>query len=75
MTWDLTKSGDLAAAIGAYEADDLEQEDTMALFQYLVDTGLAWTLQGHYGRIAEWLIEEGLVEGEEILRPLRPDED
>ena len=68
-------SKDLAAALAAYEEDRLGQEDTMVLFQHLVDTGLAWTLQGHYGRIAEWLIEEGLVEGEEILRPLRPDED
>jgi len=73
--WELMNSKDLAAALAAYEEDRLGQEDTMVLFQHLVDTGLAWTLQGHYGRIAEWLIEEGLVEGEEILRPLRPDED
>jgi len=68
-------SKDLAAALAAYEEDRLGQEDTMVLFQHLVDTGLAWTLQGHYGRIAEWLIEEGLVEGEKILRPGGSDED
>jgi len=73
--WELMNSKDLAAALAAYEEDRLGQEDTMVLFQHLVDTGLAWTLQGHYGRIAEWLIEEGLVEGEKILRPGGSDED
>ena len=31
-------------------------------WQLLIDTGLAWQLQGSYGRIAELLIESGICE-------------
>jgi hypothetical protein len=44
-----------------YELDELSEEATIALFQELVDSGLAWRLQGSYGRVAEALIEAGYV--------------
>lgn len=52
---------DLVSSIIEYENGGLDEEATVEFFQRLVDTGLAWTLQGHYGRTAAALIEAGLV--------------
>lgn len=50
---------DLASAISDYENGALGFEETVNLFQHLIDTGLAWSLQGSYGRTAVDLIREG----------------
>ena len=45
-----------------YETErEMEYDDVIALFQYLVDSGMVWSLQGSYGRTANSLIESGLV--------------
>jgi len=50
------------AKIMQYENDELNDEETIELFQELINTGLAWQLQGHYGRFAMELLEEGFCQ-------------
>jgi hypothetical protein len=47
-------------AIIAYEQGELDEDETIELFQGLIDSGLAWQLQGSYGRAANALLDAGL---------------
>jgi hypothetical protein len=46
-------------AEGFIEADNEEQ--VLAAWQHLVNTGLAWSLQGWFGRTAQRLIDDGFI--------------
>lgn len=46
--------------IMTYEEGDLGADEIVELFQELIDSGHAWSLQGHYGRTASALIDAGL---------------
>lgn len=46
-------------AEGVYEASG---ETQVEAWQHLIDTGVAWQLQGTFGRTANALIEEGICE-------------
>lgn len=52
---------DLIDRIMTYESGEMDDGEAIGLFQVLVDTGLAWHLQGHYGRVAHALISAGVV--------------
>ena len=56
-----TSNTELYTNIMKYEQGELDEQQVINLFQELVDSGLAWNLQGHYGRTAYAMIEEGLV--------------
>ena len=51
----------LTERIVEYEQGKLDDQQTIQLFQELVDSGLIMKLQGHYGRLAAQLLEAGLI--------------
>jgi hypothetical protein len=51
----------IADKIVDYEMGTLSEPEILELFQELVDTGMAWRLQGSYGRMANRLIEEEYI--------------
>ncbi|MFF8845522.1 hypothetical protein ACF08N_22840 [Streptomyces sp. NPDC015127] len=64
---------DIAIDIMSYEADELEIDEIVDLFATLIRSGMAWTLQGSYGRTAQTLIDEGIVSpGGDVLVELIP---
>lgn len=50
---------DLTDKIIDYEDGTLSNDEIIELFQLLIDNGVAWKLQGSYGRTAAALIEAG----------------
>ena len=52
-------------AVGLAEGfiEPKSEEEIINAWQYLVDTGLVWKLQGCFGRTAKSLIEQGIITG------------
>lgn len=54
--------GNLLEDIGAWQAGTMTHDEGVELFQRLVDTGVAWRLNGTFGREAMRLIRAGLIQ-------------
>jgi hypothetical protein len=61
---DRSPAYDITGGLLAWTNGELEREGTIELFQALMDSGLAWQLEGHIGRCAQQLIDAG-----EVTRP------
>lgn len=48
-----------AYAEGFCEGEGASEEEQIEAWQYLIDTGLCYKLQGTFGRTADFLIESG----------------
>jgi len=59
----ITADYDLVGKIMEYESGMLPKAEAIELFQRLINTGIAWQLQGHYGRTAMKLLDRGLCKG------------
>jgi len=51
-----------------YENGDMDWDRIINMFQKLIDSGEAWTLQGSYGRMAQRLIDDGECIAKEYKR-------
>tara|TARA_R110000764_G_scaffold178564_1_gene264751 strand:- start:247 stop:456 length:210 start_codon:yes stop_codon:yes gene_type:complete len=56
----MTAHNAIGLAEGFIEADSEEQ--VIEAWQYLLDIGLVWQLQGFFGRTAVAMIKEGILE-------------
>lgn len=54
---------DTFTAVGICEGfiESESEEKTIAAWQFLLDQGSVWTLQGWFGRTATRMIEQGLI--------------
>lgn len=53
----MPKKKDIIDYIMDYEMGNMSDLDTLKMFSELIKNGMAWNLQGHYGRTAQTLID------------------
>jgi len=57
---DMTNYTAVSIAEGFCGGENATEEQQIEAWQHLIDTGLAWSLQGWFGRHATSLIEQGV---------------
>lgn len=45
-----------------FESGEISEKNFFKLFSHLIKTGMAWTLQGFYGRTANAVIKQGYID-------------
>ena len=55
------KPFDVVGFIMDFEGGEASDEQIIDGFQHLLDDGTVWTLQGSYGRMAQALLDRGLI--------------
>jgi hypothetical protein len=53
----------------AYENGEMSDHEMVKFFASLVENGMAWSLQGHYGRTANSLIRQGYINERGVVNP------
>ena len=56
----IKSSYDACACIEGFDGLEHDEDDIIEAFQFLIDSGDAWKLQGFYGRTAHNLIQQGV---------------
>ncbi len=59
MSIDSNAKRDMVTLMMDFENGDLDDQQTIELFQQLIDSGTVWHLQGFYGQMASELIRNG----------------
>lgn len=57
--WSVKRLQPTVNEIMDYESGEMNEEDTIYFFQKLIDSGMCWQLQGHYGRTARAMMQGG----------------
>lgn len=60
MSKEMTPYLAVAIAEGFCEGEGASEAEQVKAWQYIIDKGLCWSLQGWFGRTAQALIDEGV---------------
>ena len=58
----MRQTKDFIDQIMDYESGELNDKEIIEMFSDMVKTGVAWSLQGHYGRTAEAFIFNEIID-------------
>ena len=51
---------DACAAVEGFDGEEHDEQELIDAWQFLINSGIVWTLQGWYGRAAQNLINQGV---------------